>query len=563
MNLLGLSYMYHDSSACLVRDGVVLAAAEEERFIRIKHSIDFPVRAINYCLSEGGTSVNDIDAMVFYEKPFLKFERIMKTHIAMFPHSYKSFRAFLPMWLNYKLCVPQTIRETTGYKGPVYFTDHHYAHAASAFLPSPFERAIILTMDGTGEWSTLAFGVGEGTVIKLEKDLRFPHSLGLLYSAVTAHLGFKVNGGEGKVMGLAAYGRPSVFKERFARLIDVREDGSFRLNMDYFAFHYDLVMTSPKFSALFFPPREAGSEIRPEHEDLAAALQAAVEDIVIKLVRRLCARYGLDTLCIAGGCGLNCVTNGLILEKTPVKKIFIQPAAGDDGCSMGAALYAYTQLFGGKNRWRMENAFLGPSFTDEQVEAVLKQSRVDYEKLTDGEVSPRAAKLLSEGKILGWFQGRMEFGPRALGNRSILADPRIPGMKDILNTRVKHREPFRPFAPAVCAENAAEYFDLRHDSPFMTLSSAVKPEKIRVIPAVTHFDGSARLQTVAERDNPAFHSLIKEFGRITGVPVLLNTSFNVKGEPIVCTPQNAISSFQRTDMDYLVINRFLVGKRRA
>ena len=560
MNILGLSYMYHDSSACLVRDGRVLAAAAEERFIRIKHSIDFPVRAINYCLSEGGLSVGDLDAVVFYEKPFLKFERILKTHLEVFPRSYRSFRAFLPMWLDHKLCVPQTIRETTGYKGPIYFTDHHYAHAASSFLMSPFERAIVLTMDGTGEWSTLAYGVGEGTGIRLEKDLRFPHSLGLLYSAVTAHLGFKVNGGEGKVMGLAAYGKPSVFEKKFAGLIERGPDGGFRLDMKYFAFHYDLVMTSREFSKLFFPPRAAGEELRPEHADLAAALQAAVEEIVLGLVRRLCAEYGLDSLCLSGGCALNCVANGLILEKTPVKRIFVQPAAGDDGCSAGSALYVYTRLFGGRERYAMRDAFLGPSFTDGEVEARLKSCGADYEVLPAEAVPLRGAELLSKGSILGWFQGRMEFGPRALGNRSILADPRDPGMKDTLNRRVKHREPFRPFAPAVCLENAREYFELRHESPFMTLSFPVKAEKRAVIPAVTHVDGSARVQTVAEAENPLFYGLIKEFGALTGVPVVLNTSFNIQGEPIVCTPQDAISSFMRSDMDHLIINRFLVKK---
>jgi len=560
MNILGMSYMYHDSAACLVRDGQVVAAADEERFLRIKHSIDFPTRSIGYCLEEGGIGIDKLDAVVFYEKPYLKFERILKTHLMTFPSSLKSFRAFLPMWLNYKLCVPDIIREQTGYRGKIYFTDHHYAHAASAFLPSPFERAIIVTMDGTGEWSTLAVGVGEGTKIRLDRDIRFPHSLGLLYSAVTAHLGFKVNGGEGKVMGLAAYGKPR-FREEFKRIFRLAEDGSFRLNLDYFSFHYDLVMTNRRFAELLCPPRAPESALLPEHQDLAATLQAVIEEAIIKIVLNAQKAYGGDTLCLAGGVALNCVANGLILERTPIRRIFVQPGAGDDGGSLGSALYLYTQLFGGKERWRMRTAYLGPSFSDEEVEAVLRSRGASYKKLSEPELLERTAELLSQGKMIGWLQGRMEFGPRALGNRSILADPRDPKMKDALNDRVKHRESFRPFAPAVCEEAAGGYFETRHLSPFMLLSVPVRPEKRALIPAVVHVDGSARLQTVSEPENPLFYGLLKAFERRTGVPVLLNTSFNVRGEPIVCSPQDAYSCFARTELDYLVMNKYLVRKQ--
>ncbi len=562
MNILGLSYMYHDSAACLVQNGDVVAAAAEERFIRIKHSVDFPLRAIRYCLKQGGISVADLDAVVFYEKPYLKFERILKTHLMSFPSSFKSFRAFLPMWLNYKLCVPDIIREQTGYAGKIYFADHHYAHAASAFLPSPFERAIVITMDGTGEWSTLAVGVGEGTRIRLERDVRFPHSLGLLYSAVTAHLGFNVNEGEGKVMGLAAHGKPS-FRRQFAEVLRVREDGSFQLNLDAFSFHYGLAMTNRRFADIFFPPRKPESPIRSEHKDLAASLQAAVEDVVLKIVRNSHRVYGIDKLCLAGGVALNCVANGRILRETPIREAFIQPGAGDDGGAMGSALYLYTQLFGGDKRWRMRDAYLGPSFTDEEIESLLLRMNVPYKKLSARMLPARAAKLLAEGNIVGWFQGRMEFGPRALGNRSILADPRDPRMKDVLNRRVKHREPFRPFAPAVCVESSLEYFDAAHESPFMLLSVPVRPDKRRAVPSIVHADGSARLQTVTETSNPLFYRLIKEFGRRTGVPVVLNTSFNLRGEPMVCTPQDAYDCFSRTEMDCLFLNRFLIKKKEV
>lgn len=559
MNILGLSYMYHDSAACILQDGSVTAAAAEERFIRIKHTVDFPTRSIQYCLQKSGLSINDLDAVVFYEKPYLKFERILKSHLMTFPRSYKSFRHFLPMWLNYKLCVPDIIREKTGYSGKIYFTDHHYAHAASAFFPSPFEKSILLTVDGTGEWSTLAYGVGEGTRIRLDKDLRFPHSLGLLYSAITAHLGFQVNEGEGKVMGLAAYGTPR-FREAFNKIIQIREDGSFRLNLDYFSFHYDLVMTHPRFSELFFPARTPESAIREEHQDLAATLQAVIEEVLVRIVRQAHATYKIDDLCLGGGVALNCVANGRLLERTPIKNIFIQPAAGDDGGALGSALYAYTHLLNGTKRWRMKDAYLGPAFEDSEIEDYLKKRKIQFKKLPREEMLKKTADLLTAGKIVGWFQGRMEFGPRALGNRSILADPRDPRMKDILNKRVKHRENFRPFAPAVCAEDAHTYFDSKHPSPFMLLSVPVHKDQRIKLPSAVHTDGSARFQTVDSRSNPLFHSLLRRFEAKSGIPVLLNTSFNIRGEPIVCSPRDAYNCFSKTEMDYLVMNDYVIGK---
>jgi carbamoyltransferase len=560
MHILGMSYMYHDSAACLLRDGDVVAAAAEERFARIKHTVDFPTRSIDYVLQAGGVDVNDLEAIVFYEKPYLKFERILRTHLAMWPRSWKSFRAFLPMWLNYKLAVPHHIRENTGYKGKIYFTDHHYAHAASAYVPSPFERSLLLTTDGTGEWSTLTFGKAEGRSMSLEHDIKFPHSLGLLYSAVTAHLGFKVNNGEGKVMGLASYGDPSYYAEKFAKLIDVRDDGSFRLDLDYFAFHYDLVMTSPKFAELFFPPRVPESALSEQHMHLAAALQHTIEQVLFKVVRTAHKLYGIDNLCIAGGVGLNCVANGKLLENTPVKEVFVQPASGDDGGSMGGALYLYLQMYKGEHRWRMEHSYLGPEYSNEEIGSLLRRRGAHYELLDDATLVDRVSALIADDQILGWFQGRMEFGPRSLGNRSILANPVNPDMQNILNAKVKHRESFRPFAPAVLAERCEEFFELGHESPYMLMAGRVKDAMKARVPSITHVDGTARIQTVTHAQNPRFYELIKSFGEKTGVPILINTSFNVRGEPIVCTPSDAHDCFMRTKIDYLVLGNYLVRK---
>lgn len=551
--------MYHDSAASLCRDGEIIAAAAEERFLRMKHTVDFPKYAIDFCLSCGNVKIDELDCIVFYEKPYLKFERILKTHLMKYPLSYKSFRQFLPMWLSYKLFIPQTIQEKLGYNGKILFADHHYAHAASVFLPSPFEKAVILTVDGTGEWTTLSYGVGEGTSISLVKDIRFPHSLGLLYSAVTAHLGFRVNWAEGTVMGLAAYGKPS-FEKEFEKIIDVKEDGSFQLNLDYFSFHYDLVMTNKKFAKVFGLPRIPGSTITQIHCDLAATLQATIEKIILKITKKLYYLYKIDYLCIAGGVGLNCSTNGKILENTPFKKIFIQPAAGDDGGSLGAALYIYMQLFKGNKRWRMKTTYLGPAYTDEYIENFLESRDINYEKFSDDELTSIVAKYLYENKIIGWFQGRMEFGPRALGNRSILVNPCNPHMKQILNDRVKHRESFRPYAPSICLEDVKDYFNINQPSPFMTISATVVEDKKSIIPGVIHIDNTARLQTVSEDENPLYYKLLRKFQAISGVPIILNTSFNMHGEPIACSPQDAFRCFIATEMDFLVLGNILINK---
>lgn len=560
MNILGLSYMYHDSAAALIQDGKIVAAADEERFTRRKHTVEFPKYAVRYCLKEARLKINDLDCIVFYEKPYLKFERILRTNLLSYPYSFKSFRRFLPLWLSYKLYVPQIIRDELGYKGKIFFCDHHYAHAASAFLSSPFEEAAILTVDGTGEWSTLAYGKGKGIEIKLEKDIKFPHSLGLLYSAVTAHLGFRVNWAEGSVMALAAFGKP-VFREQFRKLINVKEDGSFQLNLKYFSFHYDLVMTNKNFARLICPTRGPSGKISQTHRDLAATLQAVTEKVLVKIANKIHGIYQTDNLCLAGGVGLNCVANGKILQKTPFKKIFVQPAAGDDGGALGAAQYAYVQLFKGKERFPLKTAYLGPEYSNKQIINILDSRRdVKYEILGEKELLKRVAQHIFNDKIVGWFQGRMEFGPRALGNRSILGNPLNPKTKERLNRQVKHRESFRPFAPSVCLEDCQKFFDLAQASPFMTIAAPVKENKREKIPAVVHRDGTARIQTVSVKENPLYYMLIRQFEKLSGVPMLLNTSFNLKGEPIVCTPQDALASFFESEMDVLVLGNFVVKK---
>jgi carbamoyltransferase len=560
MNIIGLSYMYHDSAACLVRDGEVIAACEEERFNRIKHSIEFPHRSVDFCLREGRLKINEIDAIVFYEKPLQKFERILKTYIGTFPFSYRSFRQFLPLWLKHKLFIPQTIKEELNYKGQIYFVDHHYAHAASAFYPSGFEEAAILTADGTGEWTTLSCGVGTGNKITMSKEMRFPHSIGLLYSAVTAYLGFQVNGGEGKVMALASYGEPAYYNE-FRKIIKIKDDGSFWLNMDYFAFHSDLVMTSKKFAHTFGSSRIPGSELKSEHYDMAATLQKITEEALISIARQLFCETRISNLCMAGGVALNCVSNHKILENSDFKDIFIQPAAGDDGGSLGSALYVDIVMSNRAKRWRMKNAYLGPSFSTEEIEALLQEWGVSYHKYRNrSELRDFIAKALLDNKIIGYFQGRMEFGPRALGARSIFANPANRDMKDILNNTVKHREWFRPFAPAVLYEFKDDYFELLADSPFMLLSARVKKEVRDRIPAVIHIDCTSRVQTVKKEDNPEFYELISEFHKLSGIPMVLNTSFNDKGEPMVCSPIDAYLCFINMRIDYLVLENLLVSR---
>lgn len=554
MNILGLSFMYHDSAAALLMDGEVVAAAAEERFSRKKHSLDFPAGAIDACLKIGGISVKDLDVIVFYEKPLLKFERIITMNTLAFPKGRRQFSDAMPLWLKYKLFIRDLIRSNLNYNGEVVFADHHYAHAASSFFASGFEEAAILTSDGVGEWATMTRGAGRGNRIALTHEIRYPHSLGLLYSTVTAFLGFRVNGGEGKVMGLASYGEPRFYERMMRDMVDLKEDGSFRMNLDYFSFFEDVVMFSPRFVAQFGPPRVPESEITTRDEDLAASLQKVVETVLLQAARHLRRETGLKSLCIAGGVGLNSVANGKILEECDFERLFVQPAAGDDGGAIGGALYYWHQVLGRPRSWSMKHAFLGPANDSAAIRRCLEARRLPYRHYEDkGLLVARAARDLAAGRIVGWLQGRMEYGPRALGNRSILANPSIPGMKDIINRRVKHREPFRPFAPAVPLEDVATYFDPPFESPYMLLVVRTRPHWTERLAAVTHVDGTARLQSVTREQNSLFYDLLRQYGRETGVPVLLNTSFNIRGEPIICDFGDALTCFLNEDMDCLAL----------
>jgi carbamoyltransferase len=561
MHILGISAYYHDSAACLLRDGEIVAAAGEERFTRRKHDHGFPENAIRYCLQEGKLSARDLDYVAFYDKPLVKFERILLTYIATFPRSFPSFNKAVPMWLRQKLRIPALIRKTLGYEGEVLFGDHHMSHAASSFLVSPFKEAAILTLDGVGEWSTATHGVGRDREIRLWDEIRFPHSLGLLYSAFTYFLGFKVNSAEYKVMGLAPYGNPRFYDTIMKELIHVNEDGSFKMNMDYFAYDYGLTMTNGRFSRLFgVPVREQEGKLEQVHKDIAASVQKVTEEIVLRMARRLHRETGLTNLCMAGGVALNCVANGRILRETPFKEIFVQPAAGDAGGAVGVAAYVYHAMLGHERRWVWKHAYLGPAYSKEEIRAYLDKHGIPHRELAREELLRTTARLIAEQNVVGWFQGRMEFGPRALGARSILADARNPANKDVVNLKIKFRESFRPFAPSVLAERCSEYFELDCDSPYMLLVAQVRPEK-RVIPSVTHVDGSARIQTVRREENPLYYDLIAEFDRQTGCPVIINTSFNVRGEPIVCTPHDAYLCFMRTKMDHLVLDHLVLDKK--
>ena len=559
MNILGISAFYHDSAACLIRDGVVVAAASEERFTRKKHDEAFPINAIDYCLSEGRLLVDDLDYVGFYEKPFIKFKRILFSHIACFPRSYGAFLRAIPSWLHQKLAIPNLIREELQYDGPVYMIEHHLSHAASAFLVSPFREAALLTIDGVGEWATATWGRGSENTIDLFKEIRFPHSLGLLYTAFTSYLGFKVNSAEYKVMGLSPYGTPRYEKE-VRELVDVAEDGSFRLNMEYFAYHYGLQMTTERFHRLFGgAPREAEGPLEQRHKDIAASLQAVTEDIVLKMAHHLHQETGLTNLCMAGGVALNCVANGRVAREGPFEHIFIQPAAGDAGGALGVAAYIQHSVLGAPRQWTMKNALLGPSYESDEIRALLKVKGAVFEELDREALLETTARAIAEQQVVGWFQGRMEFGPRALGARSILADARNPKNQDTVNLKIKFRESFRPFAPAVLAERAKEFFELEHESPYMLLVAPAHDGRER-LPATTHVDGSARIQTVDAESNPLFYDLIRAFDRLTGTPVVINTSFNVRGEPIVCTPADALRCFLETGMDVLVMDRFVLRK---
>jgi carbamoyltransferase len=560
--ILGISAFYHDAAACLLRDGSLVAAAQEERFSRVKHDLSFPGRAVAYCLREGGIQASDLSAVAFYDKPIVKFDRLVRTYLSVAPAGLRSFVTVAPSWMQQKLRIPKLLKKQLRYTGPLYYAEHHESHAASAFFASPFRDAAILTLDGVGEWTTTAMGAGHDRRITFSRELRFPHSLGLLYSAFTAYLGFRVNSDEYKVMGAAPYGSPAYAEAIRRELLDVKPDGSFKLNLDYFAFTRGERMINERFEQLFGgPARDPGVKLTPRELDVAASIQRVTEDVVLAMVRTLHRETGLEALCLAGGVALNCVANGRIVRETPFRDIFVQPAAGDAGGALGAALVTEHVVFDQPRGPSsvMTHAFWGPAFDEAECQAVLEGQDLPMRRLPDEALLAVTAQLLARGKVVGWFDGRMEFGPRALGHRSILADPRDPRMRDIVNLKIKFREAFRPFAPAVLAERCEEYFDLSLPSPFMLLVAQVRPHR-RVIPAVTHADGSARIQTVTRTENPRFYDLIQAFDRLTGVPILLNTSFNVRDEPIVCTPAEAFRCFMRTNMDALVLGHYLVCK---
>jgi len=561
MTILGISCYYHDSAAALIRDGKLIAAAHEERFTRTKHDPEFPKNAIAYCLREAGIGIADIDFIGFYDKPLLKFDRILQTYIATWPRSYASFIKAMPVWVKEKMWIPQMIKKYLGYDGPVLFSEHHISHAASAFLVSPFESAAILTMDGVGEWDTTTYGLGNGTDITLLKSIEFPHSLGLFYSAFTYYLGFRVNSAEYKVMGLAPYGKPIYYETITRELIDIRDDGSFHLNMKYFVYDWALRMTGSRFDALFgHPRRQPESPLEQFHKDVAASLQKATDEVVLRAAMHLHHETKSLNLCMAGGVALNCVANSRVLALTPFKKIFIQPAAGDAGGAVGVAYYIYNTLLGNRRNFTWEHAFLGPSFSTDEIHTFLRDQQIPYEDLSDNELLPRIATYIMNQKVIGWFQGRMEYGPRALGSRSIIADARNPENWQRVNLKIKFRESFRPFAPTVLYDQSDKYFDFPEPSPYMLFTAQVHEDRRKEIPAVTHVDGSARLQTIARNQHPKYYDLIHEFYNKSGCPVIINTSFNVRGEPIVCTPEDAFRCFINTDMDILVLGNCVIEK---
>lgn len=562
MNILGISCFYHDSAACLVKDGKLVAAAQEERFSRKKHDIGFPKEAISYCLKEGSITSNDLNYVAFYEKPLLKFERLLSQHLEMFPKSFWSFYKAMPNWFGEKLRVPSIIKKKLKYKGEILFIEHHMAHAASAFLVSPFKNAAILTIDGVGEWATASYGYGEDNNIILLKEMKFPNSIGLLYSTVTAYLGFSVNNSEYKVMGLSPYGKTTYY-DNFKKIVDIKEDGSIAFDMDYFDYHYKLTMPSKKFIKEFGEIRKPESEISQRHKDIAASLQKITEEIIFKMLNHLYKITKIDNLCLAGGVALNSVANGKITKNTPFKKIWIQPAAGDAGSSLGAAIYCYNTILGNKRKFIMESAYLGPEYLTEEIKKYLDEKKISYNQFnSNNELVKKTARLISQGNVIGWFQGRMEFGPRALGNRSILSDACNPNMKEILNVKVKHREYFRPFAPVITKEDVHDYFEIDKDEePFMLFVYPFKGNKKKLVPSVVHEDGTGRLQSVSKEQNSLYYDLIKEFEKLSKVPILINTSFNIRGEPIVCTPNDAYKCMMGTGIDFLVIDKFLVARK--
>lgn len=560
MVVLGISCWYHDAAAALLVDGEILAAAAEERFSRRKHDFGFPEHAIQWVLQFANLRPQDVDIVVFYEKPLVKFERILASYLSTAPRSFAAYITAMPLWLRQKLWFERVLRDKTGYRGQVLYCDHHMAHAASAFLVSPFEEAAVLTLDGVGEWATTAVGTGRGHIVTLDREIRFPHSLGLLYSAITAHLGFVVNNDEYKVMGLASYGNPATYREAMGKLIRLHEDGSFELDLRYFAYHYGLSMLSPRGEALFGPRRQRESEIHERHCDVAASLQECLEEAVLHVARALRKHTRLPKLCMGGGVALNCVANARVLAEVPFEDSFVQPAAGDDGGALGAAVWTWNQIMGKPQRWRMRDAYLGPGFTDLEIRSALEAQGAKFTEIGYHEVPRKAAQLVHDNRIVGWFQGRVEWGPRALGARSILANACNPHMKDILNDKVKHREDFRPFAPVMPVEDMKDYIDLPVESPYMLLIGDVRPDKRHLIPSVTHSDGTARPQSVRREINPLYYDMLREFEKLQGVPVVINTSFNVRGEPIVCTPTDAYKCFAGTGIDDLIIGPFWVRK---
>jgi carbamoyltransferase len=595
MNILGISCFYHDSAAALLKDGLLVAAAEEERFTRKKHDHDFPLQAIRFCLKKGGLEAKDLDYIVFYEKPFRKFERILMSVLSGYPKSGAVFRESMIAWLGEKLWIKMLIQENLGVDPKkIFFMEHHLSHAAAALFCSPFDEAAVMTVDGVGEWTTASLGRGAGdwtgqgkSHIEIFSELKFPHSLGLLYSAFTAFLGFEVNEGEYKVMGMAPYGKPK-YMDKVMKLLRLHEDGSFELDMSYFSYTYHRERTfRDKFTDLFGPPRDPKArfvtkdtslyddpipptadelERNQYYADVAASIQRVTEDIVIAMAKHLHKRTGLTKLCMAGGVALNSVANYRILKETPFKEIYIQPAAGDAGSAIGAALYLYHVCLGKPRKFVLDHAYWGETYGESDIAAFLRENNVKHEALRDDEkVYDRVIDALTQGKVVGWYQGPFEWGPRALGNRSILADPRRADMKDVVNIKIKFREPFRPFAPSILREKSAVYFELPEPeknlpSRFMLMVSPIRPEKQSAIPAVTHVDGTGRLQTVVRESNPRYHRLIEKFGEATGVPVVLNTSFNLKGEPIVTTPSNAFNTFSKSGMDLLVLGNHLITK---
>jgi carbamoyltransferase len=586
VNILGLSCYYHDSAAAIIQDGRIIAAAQEERFTRKKHDPSFPSQAIAFCLSRAGLETSDLSYIVFYDKPLLKFDRILETYLAYAPFGIRSFMMAMPLWLKEKLWIPSLIKNHLEYNGPLLFTEHHEAHAASAFYPSPFEQAAFLTVDGVGEWTTTSYGVGYGNQLAVLGEQRFPHSLGLLYSAFTYFTGFKVNSAEYKVMGLAPYGEPRYVQTIYDHLIDLKEDGSFKLNMEYFNYCSGLTMTSKKFDKLFGgPPRNPETTITGREMDLARSIQEVTEEIMLRMVRHIHRETREKNLVLSGGVALNCVSNGRILREGPYSAIWIQPAAGDAGGAIGAALAVWYEHLNNpriieKGKDTQEGSFLGPSYSDREIEQMLTEKKVVYRRISPEKLIAVATDLIIQQKVIGWFQGRMEFGPRALGSRSIVGDARSPEMQSLINLKIKFRESFRPFAPSVLKEKVSDYFQIDRESPYMLFVAPVikerkknqSPEQEKLvglnrqkiirsdIPAVTHVDYSARIQTVDRDTNPLFYDLIESFYRKTGCPVIINTSFNVRGEPIVCKPEEAYHCFTRTRMDYLIMGNFLIDK---